>query len=64
MKKKFGARVGQLLGDLPAQIALDQRDGGQRGQADAERDQHQRRRRAGPVQVGQAEPHGRPADAA
>ena len=40
-------------------VALDQRDGGQRGQAEPGGHQHQRGGRARPVQVGEAEPHRR-----
>ena len=55
-KKKLGALAGQLLQDLAADIALDQRHRGERRQAQPDRHQQQRRGVAGAVQVGDAQP--------
>jgi hypothetical protein len=63
-EEEVGRARGHLAGDLLAEIALDLGDGGEGGQADAEGDHQDRRRRAGPVQVGEAEPQRRPAKVA
>ena len=62
-KKKFGARSGQAAGDLPAEIAVDQRQRHQQRQAEAERQHHRRRQRAGPVDVADRQPQRGRADA-
>ncbi len=61
-KKKLGALAGSCSGDLSLHVALDQRDGGKGGQTEPDRDQHQRRRGAWPMQVAEAKPSGAAAE--
>ena len=59
-EEEAGGVGGKLLLDLVLHVALDQRDRGQRRQAQASRQQQQRRRRARPVQVADAQADRRP----
>ena len=59
MKIERRRALRQRRQELPAQIAVDLGDRDQHGEAEAERQHHRRRQRAGPVDVGDRQPqHG------
>ena len=60
IKKKAGASTGSRSLDFAPEIALDERDRHQHGQADPERKNDLRGRRAGSVEVGERQPQYRP----
>ena len=53
-RRRSARSAGICSGTSAAHVALDQRDRGESGEAEPDRDQHQRRRRARPVQIGHA----------
>jgi hypothetical protein len=57
-KKKPGASLGDALGDLLLQIALDQGGRHQHGETESQRQHDDRRRRAGPMEIGERQPQG------